>query len=71
MSQQLSTPDDKINVAAVCGTQVRIYDTPNPYTGVRRFLWKKEFANHGQALQFADEYEQGQRGTVTRRAPRG
>lgn len=59
---QANTNDDRINVAAVCGTTVRIYgEMPKDGPQVRPFLWAKEFANYGAAKLFADEYEDEQR----------
>lgn len=54
--------DDNFNVAAVCGSQVRIYGPVPMWAGARRPLLKVvEFPCYGAAKQFAEEYEEDQR----------
>jgi len=51
----------KMNVAAVCGDEVRIYGAISrepPYH--RPFIWRKKLSTHGAALLFASEYEEMQ-----------
>jgi hypothetical protein len=51
----------KIQVAAVLQEGiVRIYGPAAP-NGVRPFLEQRQFANRGQALEFAREFDQRQR----------
>lgn len=58
--------DNQINVAAVCGKEVRIYGEPGA-NGVRPLLKVREFPTHGAAREFAQEYEDSQRAGQRRR----
>lgn len=51
-------PDGSIEVAAVCGGVVRIYDTVKHK---RRRLDELYFPNHGAAVLFATEHDESQR----------
>ena len=51
-------PDDNIRVACVCGNEVRIYDR---VVDGRNRTDTVHFANHGQALLYADAVENGER----------
>lgn len=62
----ISTADDRINVAAVCGNEVRIYsDSDN--RGRRTFIRRYQFNTYGAAKLFADEFEDQQRERTARR----
>jgi hypothetical protein len=54
--------DDSISVAAVCGTQVRIYGELHRGATVRHLLRVLDFPSYGAAKLYAEEYEEGQRG---------
>lgn len=54
-------PDAALDVVAVCGTEARVYSDAKHG---RRLLIVRQFSNHGQALSFADEYEEYQRRPV-------
>jgi len=53
--------DDKIKVVAVCGNEARIYSTLK--TG-RKLLSVRQFAHKGNAILFAQEFEDNQRRKV-------
>jgi hypothetical protein len=57
---------NRMNVAAVCGAEVRIYGWLDEKTQIRPFQWKEQFPTHGAALQFATEYDERQRGKKTK-----
>ena len=52
---------DDFRVAAVCGDEARTYDVAG-LNGRRPLLEIKRFASHGAALQFAQDYDDKQRG---------
>lgn len=64
----LTTQDDRINVAAVCGNEVRIY-TDADNRGRRGFMRMVRFNTYGAAKLFADEFEEAQRDRNGRRGP--
>ncbi len=57
--------DERINVVAVCGNEARVYGLRRA-DGTRQFLWAGQFAHRGAAIQFAQEYEDQQRGAHLR-----
>ena len=54
-------PDDDINVATCCGSEVRVYGRLNTDMKSRDFLYSRAFSNYGQAKLWADEYEDNER----------
>lgn len=44
-------------VVAVCGSEARVFGPAEP-NGVRPLWQIKQFAHHGAAVQFANEYEE-------------
>lgn len=57
---------EKIQVVGVCGAEATVYDLPDGF-GFRHFLRRYAFPNYGRALQFAQDYEAGQRRTQPRK----
>lgn len=54
-----SIDSSAIRIAAVCGNEVSIFDK---IVGDRRKLLRvRKFSNHGQALNFADQFEETQK----------
>ena len=58
--------DDRINIAAVCGNEVRIYGLAQHGNRPRPLLKVLHFPHRGAALLFAQEYEQDQRNNQNR-----
>lgn len=58
----------QIGVGAVCGNEVRLYGPVDNNTGKRPYRGLRVFANMGQALDFANEYEETERGKRIRNA---
>ena len=57
--------NERINLAAVCGSEVRIYGEAIG-NGPRPLLKVLNFPHYGAALLFAQEYEDQQRGKKPR-----
>ena len=61
--------DDKINVAAVFPDGlVKFYGELDTQTGTRPYLRSEQYSNYGQAKVRADEFEEGERAALIRRA---
>ena len=50
---------EKINVATVCGNEMRIYGSVTP-TGVRKLIGIQRFRTYGHALEAAQAYDEKQ-----------
>jgi hypothetical protein len=66
-----ANPDSTINVAAVCGTEVRIYDDEPKGGGPRLLLRTLNFAHHGAARLYAQEHDEAERAARARRQNNG
>lgn len=51
---------EKIQVVGVVGSEATVYNLPDDF-GFRAFVRRQYFSNHGQARQFAIEFEEKQR----------
>lgn len=54
---------EELRVAAVCGSEVRIYDSEGP-TGRRPLIRVQQFPSYGHALAYATDFDDRQRGLV-------
>ncbi len=54
---------ERLNVAAVCGNEMRVYGGQDPKTGIRPFMWREVYQHHGRALEEAMKYDERQRQT--------
>lgn len=63
---QITTQDDRLFVAAVCGKQVRIYEPLAPNATSRNLVQTLDFPHYGAAKLYADEYEDAQRSNKPR-----
>lgn len=62
-----ANPDSTINVATVCGTEVRIYDDEPKSGGPRALLRTLSFAHYGAARLYAQEHDDAERAARARR----
>lgn len=62
-----ANPDANINVAAVCGKQVRVFGDIPPTGGRRPLLKTIDFPHHGAARLWAKEHDDAERAARARR----
>ena len=60
-------PDANIQVAIVCGNEVRIYSELAEGYDRRQLKWVREFSSHGAAVLYAQEFEDAERASRARR----
>jgi hypothetical protein len=53
--------DEDLPVAAVCGSEVRLYGARDDVTKVRPLLRVRQMAHYGAAVQYAHEYDEMQK----------
>lgn len=71
MASYEANPDHNINVATVCGNEVRVFGDVPRGGGPRPFLRRISFPHHGAALLWAAEHDEAERVARARRQSSG